>query len=106
VHRAQQVAYVRREAIMLAVDRLSTDYAGTHPGLREVKETVPIIADLGHFVVSGSLHLTQDGDLGNWLLDSRLFVPLTDVTIKGSGTPPVSGPVAIINRATLGAILR
>lgn len=106
IHRAQQVAYVRRESILLAVDRLSTDYAGSNPALRETRDPSTITADLGHFVVNGALHLTHGVDLQDWLLQGRLFVPLTEVVIYGGDPEPRQEPIAIINRSSLGAVLR
>jgi hypothetical protein len=104
-HRSQQVAYVRKESVLLAVDRLSTDYAGSNPALRETREMVTITADLGHFVVTGTLYLAHGVDVQDWLLQGRLFVPLTDVTIYGD-TETRQEPMAIINRSALGAVLR
>jgi hypothetical protein len=105
VHRAQQVAYIQREAVIMALDRLSDDYVATHPALHREKESLDVTADLGHFIVKGTLHLRHGMDLANWLIDAPLFVPLTAVTIYGDGGQPVHDSLAIINRATLSAIL-
>jgi hypothetical protein len=105
VHRAQQVAYIRRDSIILAIDRVSPEYAASHPALREAKEAVTVTADLGHFVVRGALHLAPGVDLGSWLLDGQLFVPLTDVSIFSQHETVVKEPFALINRGMLNAIL-
>jgi hypothetical protein len=105
IHRAQQVAYVRKDSVLLAIDRLSTDYAGSNPALREQRQALSITADLGHFIVTGALHLTHGVDLQDWLTEGRFFVPLTDSTIHGGDAKPRREPIAIINRAMLAAIL-
>jgi hypothetical protein len=105
VHRAQRCAYVHRGGVLMAIDRLSTDYAATLPELRENKEEVPVTADLGHFIVSGTLHSRRGEELSVWLQDGREFVPLTDVTIFGAGDQVMTEPMAILNRAAIGALL-
>jgi hypothetical protein len=100
-----RVAYVHRDMVQVAVDMVSSDYAGGDPALREAKETVVVEADLGHFVVSGKLHLPRGADLEEWLVEGRLFVPLTDATIEGGPAGQVSTPIAIINIGVLGSML-
>lgn len=105
VHRAQRAAYVQRNSILLALDRLSDEYAATHPALYQEKGMLEVTADLGHFVVRGTLHCRHGLDLANWLVDAPLFVPLTSVTIYGGQPSPVTESLAIISRASLSAII-
>jgi hypothetical protein len=105
VHRAQHAAYVQRDSILLALDRLSIDYAATHPALYQEKGRLEVTADLGHFVVSGTLHCRPGLDLATWLVDAPLFVPLTSVTIYGGQPGPITESLAIISRASLSAII-
>ena len=100
-----RLAYVRKEAITLAVDHVSESYRGHHPALREARQAHRIQADLGLVVVEGNLHLAHGADLGQWLRDGRLFVPLTDVTIFVEGREPHVRSMVIINRNKLGAVL-
>jgi hypothetical protein len=104
VHRAPRFAYVQKDEILLAIDRTAAGYTASDPSLREVKKTVRITVDLGHFVVQGTLH-SRYPDLGGWLLAGQTFVPLTDVTIYGDGAEPVQEKVVIINRVGVSMVL-
>jgi hypothetical protein len=104
-HPARNGAFVRREAVLLAVDRLSTDYTGSHPDLHEQKEPIDVAAAIGHLVVAGALRFRHGTDLRDWLACAPLFVPLTAVTIYGDGPEPALRPWAIMNRSLLSALL-
>lgn len=100
----QSTAHIRRDVIILAIDRPAPRYLASHPDLYEAKEAVRVTADLGHFVISGTIHLQRGHELADWLVEGPLFVPLTMVTIRGGGAI-VEEPFAVINRSMLHAIL-
>jgi hypothetical protein len=104
LHQAETMALVRRDTVLLAVDRLSTGYQAGEPELREPKAALQVTADLGHFVVAGTLYLTSGLALTDWLGDGPLFVPLTRVTILGE-VDQLHEPFAVINRLALTALL-
>lgn len=105
VHRSTTGALVQRSSVLLAVDQVSSDYSGSVPALRQDKTPLQITADLGHFVVSGTLLVRPGTDILTWLADAPLFVPLTGVTIEGHGAEPLVERRAIVNRSMLAALL-
>jgi hypothetical protein len=104
VHRATG-AMVQRASVLLALDQLTGEYAGSQPALRQDKLAIPVTADLGHLAVAGTLQVRHGTDLATWLNDAPQFVPLSGVTIYGAGPEPLVERRAIINRAVLTAVL-